>query len=127
MLCYKLKSTHKRLMAKDMNEVVQLLKYIKSLKGDYQNFAQHTNPRDIDTITICCANLLQDNIPLPLYKKKSIKVLLSPIGKDIKSLSNKRTSIRKRREILTNPQVGSGIFTLLTGTLLPAIISAFVK
>ena len=44
-------------MANNMNEVVQLLKYIKSLKGDYQGFAQHTNSRDIDTITICCAIL----------------------------------------------------------------------
>ena len=47
----------------NFNEIVQLLKYIKSLKGDYQNFVQHTNSRDIDTITICCANLLKDNIP----------------------------------------------------------------
>ena len=114
-------------MANNINEVVQLLKYIKSLKGDYQNFVQHTNPRDIDTINICCANLIQDNIPLSLSKNKSIKLFLSPIEKDIKCVSNRRTSIRKRHEILSNPQVGSGIFTLLAGTMLPAIISAFVK
>ena len=108
-----------------MNEVVQLLKYIKSLKGDYQGFTQHTNSRDIDTITICCANLLQDNIPLPISKKKSIKLLLSPIEKDIKSLSKRGVYIKKRRAILTNPQVGSGILTLLAETLLPAIISTF--
>ena len=114
-------------MANNMNEVVQLLKYIKSLKGNYQCFAQHTNSRDIDTITICCANLLQDNIPLPISKKKSIKLLLSPIEKDIKSLSKRGVSIKRRRAILTNPQVGSGILTLLAGTLLPAIISAFTR
>ena len=111
----------------NINEVVQLLKYIKSLKGDYQNFVQHTNSRDIDTITICCANLIQDNIPLSLSKKKSIKLLLSPIQKDIKSISNRRTPIRRRREILSNPQVGSGIFTLLAGTILPAIISSVLS
>ena len=114
-------------MANNMNDVVQLLKYIKSLKGDYQGFAKHTNSRDIETITICCLNLLQDNIPLPISKKKSIKLLLSPIEKDIKSISNRRISLKKRRQLLTNPQVGSGIFTLLAGTLLPAIISAFIK
>ena len=114
-------------MANNMNDVVQLLKYIKSLKGDYQNFAKHTNSRDIDTITICCANLLQDNIPLPISKKKSIKLLLSPIEKDIKTISNRKASIRKRREILGNPQVGSGICTLVARTILPANISAFVK
>ena len=64
-------------MAHNINKVVQPLKYIKSLKGDYQNFVQHTNSHDIDTITICCANLIQDNIPLPLSKKKSIKLFLS--------------------------------------------------
>ena len=114
-------------MANNMNDVVQLLKYIKSLKGDYQGFAKHTNSRDIETITICCLNLLQDNIPLPISKKKSIKLLLSPIEKDIKTISNRKSSLKKRCEILTNPQVGSGIFTLLAGTLLPAIISAFIK
>ena len=114
-------------MANNINEVVQLLKYIKSLKGDYQNFVQHTNSRDIDTITKCCANLIQHNIPLPLSKKKSIKLFLSPIEKDIKSVSNRRKSIKKRREFFSNPQAGSGIFTLLAGTILPAIIYAFVK
>ena len=75
-------------MTNNINEVDQLLKYIKSLKGDYQNIVQHTNSRDIDTITMCCANIIEDNIPLPLSKKKSIKLFLSPIEKDIKSVSN---------------------------------------
>ena len=68
----------------NFNEIVQLLKYIKSLKGDYQNFVQHTNSRDIDTITICCANLLKDNIPLTLSKKKSIKKSSFPYRKGYK-------------------------------------------
>ena len=82
-------------MANNMNDVVQLLKYIKSLKGDYNDFAKHTNSRDIETITICCANLLQDNIPLPISKKKSIKLLLSPIEKDIKTISNRKSSLNE--------------------------------
>ena len=114
-------------MSHDMNEVVQVLKYIKSLKGEYQGFAKHTNSKDIHIISKCCYNLLEDNIPLPIEKKKSIKIFLSPIEKEIKSLSNKKSSLKKKREILANPQVGYGIFTLLAGTILPAIISAFVK
>ena len=94
-------------MANNMNEVVQLLKYIKSLKGDYHRFTQHTNSRDIDTISICCLNILQDNIPLPISKRKTNKLLLSPIEKDIKSISNRKSSVKKRREILGNPQVES--------------------
>ena len=110
-------------MANNMNEVVQLLKYIISLKGS----VQHTNSRDIDTISICCLNLLQDNIPLPISKRKSIKLLFSPIGKDIKTIFNRKSLIKKRHDILRNPQAGSGIFTVLSGTILPDINSAFVK
>ena len=89
---------------------------LKSLKGNYQGFGHHTNSHDIDTITICCVNLIQDNISIIIIQEE----------KDIKSVSNRRTSIKKRREILSNPQVGSGIFTLLAGTILPAIISTFL-
>ena len=61
-------------MVHEMNEVVQVLKYIKSLKGDNQGFAKHTNSKDIQIISNCCFNLLQNNIPLPAHKKKSIQI-----------------------------------------------------
>merc|ERR1712081_148507 len=62
-------------------KAIQVLNHIKSLDGDYQGFAQHTNSRDIHVISQCCFNLLEDNIPLPLSKKKVIKILLKPMGR----------------------------------------------
>ena len=49
-----------------VEDIIQVLKYIKSIKGDYQEFAEHTNSKDIHTISNCCFNLIEDNIPLAL-------------------------------------------------------------
>ena len=114
-------------MVQDVQDAIQVLRYIKSLKGDYQGFAKHTNSKDIHTISNCCFNLLEDNIPLPPTKKKTIKLYLAPISEEIKLISNKKGSLKKKREILSDPQIGHGIFTLLATTILPALVSALLK
>ena len=111
----------------EVKDVIQVLKYIKSLKGDYQGFAQHTNSKDIHTISNCCFNLIEDNIPLCLSKKKKIKIFLKPIQKEINTLSDKNESVKKKRKILSDPQIGHGIFTLLVSMIIPAILSAITK
>ena len=58
---------------------------------------------------------------------RQIKIFLKPISKEINTLSNKRKSVKTKREILSDPQIGKGIFTLLASTILPALISALVK
>ena len=114
-------------MANEIHDVIQVLKFIKSLRGDYQGFAKPTNSKDIHTISECCFNLLEDNIPLPYRKKQSIKLFLTPINKEIKLLSNKKSSLKRKREILSDPQIGHGILTLLATTILPALISTLSK
>ena len=56
-----------------------------------------------------------------------IKVFLIPMNEEIITLANKNECIEKKRKLLSQDQVGHGIFTLLASTILPAIISAFVK
>ena len=48
-------------MVQEVNDAIQVLKYIKSLKGNYRGFAEHTNSKDIHMISSCCFNLLEDN------------------------------------------------------------------
>ena len=114
-------------MVQEVKDAIQVLKHIKSLKGDYKGYAEHTNSRDIHIISSCCYNLLKDNIPLYASQKKKIKIFLTPIKKEINIISNEKASVKKKREILSDPQFGEGIFTLLASTILPALISAFVK
>ena len=51
-------------MVRKVEDAIQVLKHIKSLKGDYKGYAEHTNSRDIKLLSACCHNLLEDNIPL---------------------------------------------------------------
>ena len=71
------------------------MKYVKSLKGEYQGFAKHTNLKDIHKIGNCCYRLLENNFNLPLHKKKSVKICLAPIKKEIKTLSNLKSSFKE--------------------------------
>ncbi len=111
----------------NVEDIIQVLKYIKSIKGDYQGFAEHANSKDIHNISNCCFNLIYDNIPLHLSKKKKIRRFLKPIRKEINTLSEKNESVKKKRKILSDPQIGHGIFTMLVSMILPAIISAITK
>ena len=38
-------------MVQEVKDAIQVLRYIKSLKGNYRGFAQHTNSKDIHIIT----------------------------------------------------------------------------
>ena len=54
-------------------------------------------------------------------------MLLKPIKKEFKKVSDPDVSIKEKRKVLSKPQVGHGIFTLLAGTILPELISLFTK
>ena len=47
--------------------------------------------------------------------------------RNILKLADYRETVGEKRKILAKPQVGYGIFSLLAGTILPALVSAFVK
>ena len=114
-------------MSNQIEETIKLLKYIKSFNGNLTPFFKHTNSNDIDTICKCCHNLLLGNIPLTPKEKKHIKKIIGPSFEKIKILARKNTSIKKKRKILSENQIGAGIISLLATTLLPILISSIVK
>ena len=114
-------------MVQEVKDAIQVLKHIKSLKGDYKGYAEHANSRDIHIIGRCCYNLLKDNIPLYASQKKKIKIFLKPIEKEMNIIGNKKASVKTKREILSDPQFGDCIFTLLAAAILPALVSALAR
>ena len=42
-------------------------------------------------------------------------------------IGNKKASVKTKREILSDPQFGDGIFTLLAAAILPALVSALAR
>ena len=54
-------------------------------------------------------------------------MFLKPIKKEFEKVMDPDVSIKEKRKVLSKPQVGHGIFTLLASTVLPALISIFTK
>merc|ERR1712215_342379 len=59
--------------------------------------------------------------------KYELKRHLESIKKYIRLLSKKKLSMKKKRLILSKPQVGRGVFTALASFVIPALISLITK
>ena len=59
--------------------------------------------------------------------KCEFKRQLESIKKYIRMLSKRKLSIKKKRAILSKPQVGKGVFTALASFVIPALISLITK
>ena len=56
-----------------------------------------------------------------------LKILLQPIHEYIYKLAEPELSMKKKRRILSKPQVGKGVFTALASFVIPALISLISK
>ena len=101
-----------------------ILTYIKSLKGNFSEYIEHASDHDIDQIQYCCFVLMDGRCPC---KGRGNEILAKMVRKDMKKIIDPDVSRDEKRKILSHQQKGSGIFSLLLGTVLPALISAFVK
>ena len=45
----------------------------------------------------------------------------------LRKLADPKLSVKSKRKLLREPQVGNGIFTILASTVLPALISALAS
>ena len=101
-----------------------ILTHIKSLKGNFSEYIEHASDHDIDQIQYCCFVLMYGRCPC---KGRGNEILAKMVRKDMKKIIDPDVSRDEKRKILSHQQKGSGIFSLLLGTVLPALISAFVK
>ena len=95
-----------------------------SLRGNFSEYIEHASDYDIDQIQYCCFVLMDGRCPC---KGRGNEILAKMVRKDMKKIIDPDVSRDEKRKILSHQQKGSGIFSLLLGTVLPALISAFVK
>ena len=72
-----------------------------------------------------------------MFRKRDYKItkrgrendlmFLNPIKREFEKVMDPDVSIKEKRKVLSKPQVGHGVFTLLASTVLPALISLFTK
>ena len=93
-------------------------------KGERKRYLESCTDDEIHAICGACKNFLCNNIKLTEKKKAFLRKKLGPIKNDIRRLSRPQTSIKRKREILNNDQVGKGVFSLLASVIIPSIVSA---
>jgi len=114
----------------DQRELVHLIKTINSVnqlkKNEKLDMAHDCPENVVDSICECCYNLVNNYLPLNREKKYRARNRLNPIRHEVRELADSRTSLQRKRELLSDPQVGGGVFTILASTILPALISALI-
>ena len=114
----------------DQRELVQLIKTINSVnqlkKNEKLDMVRDCPEHIVHSICECCHNLVKDYLPLNRQKKYRARNSLRPIRHEVRELADSETSAERKRELLSDPQVGGGVFTILASTILPALISALI-
>ena len=72
--------------------------------------------------TVYCSNDIAQGL-----ENTKLKILLRPIREYIDKLMEPELSMKKKRRILSKPQVGKGVFTALASFVIPALISLISK
>ena len=117
----------KELLPIHMNDkylnIISLLRGVK--KGD--NMGYYTN-RMIHCICEALYNIVYctDVIAKGLMRYK-LKHELLPIENSIMRLANPKYSMKKKRQILSKPKVGKGVFTAIASFVIPALMSILTK
>lgn len=113
-------------------------KYIKHVLNYLEPFS-HVSPKRTPNIVpllsddtihkLCesCQNLLQNTYGLNDRKLRKITKKLKPLAKDVRQLSSPSTSLVRKRKLLSDQQIGGGIFTIIASTIIPALLSAIAK
>ena len=110
---------------KTLTQILNLLQKSKSVKkNERKQYFKYCSDNEIHAICGACKNFLSENIEVEPKKKTYLKRKLLPIKNEMRILSKKDTPLEKKRKLLAKDQVGSGIFSLLAGVIIPTIVSA---
>ena len=108
---------------RNCKEGIRVLKHIESLNGDYKEYVRHAEQDNIDILTSCCDMFLNGDYKCRKKERMAVELLSKPIRKEMEKISDPNVSTMEKHELLSNHQNANGIFMLLIGTVLPALIS----
>ena len=105
-----------------LKQRIASLKQIRSLRGNKKiEYMKKCKEKCIDAICEGCFNIVRGGVKLT--QKQLRKAMLYKL--DIRKLGDPKTSLKARREILT--QKGSGLLTLIPSLLLPLLMSVLKR
>ena len=118
----------KRDKIKYIQEVLTKLEPLKKISQKHRtNIVPLLSDDCIHKICEGCQNLLQNTFDLDKNKTRIVQRRLKKHRRVMRLFSKPETSIRRKRKILANQQIGSGIFSILASTIIPALVAAITK
>ena len=102
---------------------IRIFKHMESLNGDFGEYINNADEDDIKHIQCCCEAFMERRYKTTKRGRENDLILLKPIKKEFEKVMDPDVSIKEKRKVLSKPQVGYGIFTLLVSTILPKLIS----
>ena len=112
-------------MVKLLKRKFNFLKDVSQLsKRDREKYLNDCCDENIHTICEAVDNVLKNVCPC---KNKRVKNKINLHNRSLKKLSNYRTKVSVKRKLLTNPQTGSGVFSIIASTVLPFLVSLLSK
>lgn len=107
-----------------LSKRVDVIRYINSLpRKEKFVFVKKCDDEHIHVICEALYNLLNNQYKLDSEKKKNLKQRLKPIRCEIRQLSDHKVAVSTKKRLLSDPQVGGGVFNFLVSTALPALLS----
>ena len=112
---------------KTMQKKINHLQCLKSLKTkDRLAVVDICSDDCIQAVCETCYNFLQGIIPLTKAQISQLKSKFMPICFHIRKLADYEVSVKEKRDLLKDPQIGEGVFSLIP-TVLPALISLLTQ
>ena len=102
---------------------IRIFKHMESLNGDFGEYINNADEDDIKHIQCCCEAFMERRYKTTKRGRENDLMLLKPIKREFEKVMDRDVSIKEKRKVLSKPQVGQGIFTLLASTILSKIIS----
>ena len=97
------------------------------LKGSFIEYIENTSDHVIVQIKNCCSAFLDGRCLWKRKERRGTEILVDLVRKDMKKIIDHDVSRNEKTKMLSNQQEGARIFSLLFGTVLPALVSEFVK
>ena len=113
---------------KVLKKRAKLLSLIKSVpKNKRSELLEFMSEEAIHWICECLHNLFKNTFGLNHKKCAHLRKRFGPYKNQIKTLTSPKTSLMKRKQIMSHSQTGDGIFAALASIALPAILGAITS
>ena len=111
-------------MVKTLKKRYNFLRDISNLnKRDRKKFLKECCEKNIHIICEAIHNVLRNTCPSNACVKRKV----AKYGKELKKVADYKSNVALKREILSSPQAGDGIFSIIAGSVLPFLVDLIAK